>query len=292
MIQSELDFFESLKAKSDKSVYLHVRGKNDSVYFVNEDLSAEIAQKGVKTVVVRSFVFSLLYVIFFRSHFHILNLNRGWLSLFSENTLMYLHGMPQQQMSLVRYHYINLLYTIASVRCLAVIGVSKMVISDWLAKYAKTEGEQAYLIHNKIPKVFMDRMQGLKSRERSVDFIYIGRCTEGKNINLICMVFDILSSLGYRCEIYGFPKVLSCHYMGPLSYPDGVAECFSKAKSFISLNQYEPFGLTVVEAHAAGCFVFATKNTGALEVMESSDYQILDENNNPYQIVQEILTLN
>jgi glycosyltransferase involved in cell wall biosynthesis len=103
---------------------------------------------------------------------------------------------------------------------------------------------------------------------------FAGRITLDKGVNI---ALDACKKLGIRLLLAGplndkafAEQILSdptVSYLGELTYPE-LFEYYAKAKALLYMTQYtEPFGLSVIEAMAAGCPVITTGKGGTGETV-------------------------
>ncbi len=119
--------------------------------------------------------------------------------------------------------------------------------------------------------------------------LYVGRVVPAKHVDLAIDAFlklktdQLFNIVGYGSE---YKKLLRKYadnkniiFKGAVGH-DEVQKFFANSKVFISLNQFEPFGITYLEAIASGAFVVAPKTGGQVEILKDfpGRYSLVDIN--------------
>ena len=275
-----------------KSIYLHYPERAQSIKTIMDSLDVELSSMEYRVIKCTSLWNSLLEIIKNRDSTHILNLERNILSFFCKTKICWLHGGPASSMSLLRYYLVKFYTTIAIQK-----GRITVVVSDLLNSTIKTNFnvKSRILVISNLwaldKKVFKRNNQNLIG-QRELDIIYVGRMTRLKKIDKIESIFNILSKKGLLVGMYGLPEFKSKYYFGNLEYPNSVAEIMKKSKAIINLNEFEPYGLTLMEGHRSGCKVICTHATGAIKdiINENGDLLLLSENDEPNILSKQILS--
>lgn len=123
------------------------------------------------------------------------------------------------------------------------------------------------------------------SPKKDIDFLYVGRLTPGKNIDLIANAFlnikssnpDVVCCIaGYGSSEKDFLEGGSYFnrgitFLGRLS-PDEVAQVMKRSKFFISMNPLEPFGIVFLEAVLSKCNIISQDCFGAASLFKEEKY--------------------
>lgn len=127
------------------------------------------------------------------------------------------------------------------------------------------------------------KFDGLTLKEKSIDFIAVGRFHDAKDYPNLIKAFKIfldknsvnnmnLKIVGQQDELI-FPlldksvKELDLKSIEFLGVRNDVSNLLNQSKFFISSSKYEGLPTVVIEAMASGCFVIATDCGGTAEIM-------------------------
>lgn len=121
--------------------------------------------------------------------------------------------------------------------------------------------------------------------KKDIDFLYVGRLTPGKNIDLVAnaMIEAMKAQSSLECCIVGYGDLEKDFLEGGKYYQTGinflgrknqheVREIMQRAKFFISLNPLEPFGIVFLEAALSKCNIISQNCFGAAPIFEGKKY--------------------
>lgn len=132
-------------------------------------------------------------------------------------------------------------------------------------------------------------MSSSKTQEKK-NLLYVGRIVPAKGVEKAIKAF-ILSNSGQNFNIVGYGAELSklkkdyfnwksVIFLGPIGH-NRIQDIYEHSKAFISLNPFEPFGITYEEAIANGLFVIAPKTGGQVDFLKQfpGRYKLVDPKN-------------
>ena len=282
------ELLRRLEIKTERLVVIHSPKRAFSVLSVMDYVKGDLKLNGYNVLISHSFMLSVTYSLFFRRSVHIFNLDYSWLSFAANFSIFWSHGLPNSKMSWLRHLYVRSYYKISSIFCNEIVCVSNLVAGDFL-KWYKVPRVWSVSNYLSAKSVFNSVPCNLSNVDKEIDVVYIGRFSPLKRADLILDVFERLSKEGFKCAAYGYPACNSQYYGGQLNHPEAVYDTLRRSKSFISLNKYEPYGLTIIEAGLSGCHVFSCQNTGALQDIEKHNITVFDCNTESPDYYSEII---
>jgi glycosyltransferase involved in cell wall biosynthesis len=274
-----------------KPVYIHTPQRAQSVVTVMSKLSEELSGRGYQVEICYGFFWSFWLVATKRKSVHILNLELNFFAWLARCSISWIHGIPTVSMTRTR-RWIVTTYTATACRFGSILVPVSNLLASTIRKNWKVNG-QLITISNKWVVDSLKFRSETNSDPRPIDVIYIGRMSEAKRTKDVERLFDCLVQSGFSVEMWGTPPIDSKHYKGRLDYPDEVAVKMSQARFFLNLNSFEPYGLTVYEAHLAGCTIVCPLSTGALEdvMAEKGSFCVISDENDYSSTVQTVKQL-
>lgn len=256
-----------------RQIVVHRPRRAASVATVMDGLADALVREGHDVTTVTSYGAALRAVLMRRRACHVLNLEFMILAPLGAITLCWAHGMVRPTMTRRRAALITLFYAIGFRAAGHVVAVSAMLRTALIARHA-LDPDRVLSVSN---GALIPLPPPAAPRPRTIDVVYIGRMTPAKGADRLDAIFGALIAAGYACAAFGAPPLDRPFHRGVLSYPDGVMETFASARLFLSLNAFEPYGLTVLEAAANGAHVLCTPLTGAVEDLAADQYTLLPE---------------
>lgn len=178
-------------------------------------------------------------------------------------------------------------------------GRLKSFLVNSVAKYSRKHFDYVvavsyltYAINKKINNITCDRVihngcslkPNLSKRERSIDYIYVGRLFKDKEVEMIGDAFRLMKAnnpdlrlvvagYGELEPLFSKGKFSDCgiEYLGKLSQ-DEVRQYLEQSKFFISMNPLEPFGTVFNEAVMNGCNIVTQSSTGSMSLFIQKKY--------------------
>lgn len=249
------------------------------VWIVNEALAEHLASEGITTVKVHTW--TALFATLLRKSTHstvwITNLTFGIANLLPIRCLFILHGFPRRSEGIVKFTLALLAFRILARLASRVVSVSHLthiVNRDLLG--IRTD----LVIHN-----FLAAPPRLPQRRRNPlpNIIYVGRFVKEKRVETLIAAYAQLSAnqpvgsltlVGtgplagdLKRAAGGNPMI---HFPGALS-PGAVYDQLAASDVFVSLNELEPFGITVLEARMSGLVICIPSQGGANEFLDPGD---------------------
>jgi glycosyltransferase involved in cell wall biosynthesis len=140
----------------------------------------------------------------------------------------------------------------------SLIAVSKYVLDDYL-KYIPFKGKQ-YVLYNFLPdEMYLSNKTLIK--KDGVKFIALGNLKEAKNYRYLLEVFKYLKPFNISLDIYGkgpeqkqLAKIIKTNHLKVrlCGTADNIPKMMQAYDYFIQSSSHEGFGLSVIEAMAAG----------------------------------------
>jgi glycosyltransferase involved in cell wall biosynthesis len=241
---------------------IYIPKKNGGVYVVMSNLADSFESKGI--LVTRSYsIWNMIKSSFIsKSTYYLLSTHSFILFfLFSRKSVFILHGFPVfgahsffQRFFLRYLPHLNYLFG------------GKNIAVSYLTRaiYEKIFNVPVHeCIHNGIDNYY-NNFQLSRSKPRN-NIVYVGRLDENKGIQRIIDAFQSISDTSYKLILIGD---------GPLKKPllklnserivvlgflseDEKVKYLSEADIFISLNDFEPMGITFLEAAVLQCKIVA-----------------------------------
>lgn len=179
--------------------------------------------------------------------------------------------------------------TIACKSVDGIIAISNFVKNSVIKNY-NIKSEKIKIIYNGVDLSYFGKDQHKKN-----EIIYVGRLVEGKGVQLILDAlqyverefhFNIVGDGPYRKNLEKKVKKLGLQekvtFCGP---QQNISEWMQKAAIFIHMPIFEEgFGITVVEAMAAGLIVITTNSGGIPEIIRNNENGYLIDKDDPIQI--------
>lgn len=158
--------------------------------------------------------------------------------------------------------------------------------------YVVTVSFLSYAINKKINNILCDRVihngcaliPNNSNKERSIDFIYVGRLFRDKEVEMIGDAFALLKKERpeLKLVVAGFGELeplfvdgkfkdSGIDFVGKLTQ-QRVREFLEQSKFFISMNPLEPFGTVFNEAVMNGCNLVTQSSNGSMALFIHKDY--------------------
>lgn len=269
-----------------RRIVIHRPRRAASVTTAMAGLADALVRDGHDVRIVTSYWKGLWSVLTGRRACHVLNLEFMALAPLARISLCWAHGMARPTMSRGRALLIRIFYAIGFSGTGQIVAVSGM-LRDELIRVHKVDPARILSVSN---GALIPLPLPAGPRPRTIDVVYIGRMTTAKGSDRLARIFGTLRAEGYVCVAYGAPALEQPFYGGALAYPDGVMEAFARSRLFLSLNAFEPYGLTVFEAAQKGTHVLCTPLTGALEDLAPGQYTLLPEDADDDAVIAAIRT--
>ncbi len=176
----------------------------------------------------------------------------------------------------------------------AIIAASALV-RDNLVQFHQIPPKKVHVIHNAVdPDEFQEKTDDLQLQQHALDVrtspiaLFVGDIrTPRKNLDTVLKALVHVDGLKLRVagDLRGSPfpalaKQLKVdNRVEFLVFRNDIADLCARSDFFVFPSRYEPFGLVVVEAMAAGLPVVTSKTTGASEVIRPEAGFVLDDPN-------------
>jgi len=122
----------------------------------------------------------------------------------------------------------------------------------------------------------------LQTTQKKRQILYLGRLAHNKGIEIIVTTFLALdlASQGYLLaiagsgDLEGYVRTVasvhpSIHFLGPVT-EEQKQLLYQESDIFVSLNDFEPFGVTYIEAAISGCKIIAPYSSGIIDYLPAS----------------------
>lgn len=243
-------------------------------------------------------LFYLVVVNFFKkNHIYIYSLNSIFLTFFTRNSYIIIHGYPEREhYSLFRHYLIRFSYYLSSYFSSNFIFVSRSTLRKFSYNI-----KNKYIFHNINNSFNVDDIK-LKNK-----IIYWGRVTESKGIERIINIHNDLIKYknDFELHIWGngsknyiqyLKRLGNFEYHGEFLNYEQIINYHGSINGFIfiSLNSTEPFGITYIEAAKLGCCIIIPENAGAFEVLSGTGIVNFDSFNidNIFNLFEKKLFIN
>ncbi len=222
----------------------------------------------------------------------ITNLNYCIFGSFKKKSIFVLHGYPRYDIAGFK-KYINVFLghqvgVISNRKCVAVSRLVNLVNLHYFGI------KNDKVIYNPVRKNFLIKDSNIIMKKKNI-ITYIGRIEKEKNIENIIIAFQCSniiknnfslvicgdgSQLEYMKSKYSNPNI---QFKGYLDI-NNVRNMLSKSKIFISLSDFEPFGISIAEAAMLDNFIITTPTTGIIEILPQSNYKLVKNPDNVDEI--------
>jgi glycosyltransferase involved in cell wall biosynthesis len=134
------------------------------------------------------------------------------------------------------------------------------------------------------------REEPLSPDQRDLDFVFVGRLSEEKGLQVLLDAWSALNGKGGRLAIIGDGPLRSAvaghlpplvEYLGRKSRPEVIAHLRRAKALLLPSTWYEGFPLTVVEAFSCGVPVIASRIGGIPEIVKERETGLLVQPGNP-----------
>jgi glycosyltransferase involved in cell wall biosynthesis len=256
-------------------ILVYVPGLQGGVRNVTISLARAMQARGHEVVLVNSLFHLLsrsLRYLFHRGHRPkaILSLDSGVLSLFFARSVYILHGFPVKPL----YGFLRST-SLKACALLAALGGSRLSAVSYLTRnvFQRIYGITVDLvIPNGVSPDFHSIPVAPLDKQKSV--LYLGRLSYNKGVLELISAFlsSSLSSSGYKLLIAGSGPLQweiqqaanvydSVTYLGEVP-EDAKIQLYIDSDIFVSLNDFEPFGVTAIEAAFTRCKTILAYGTG------------------------------
>lgn len=108
--------------------------------------------------------------------------------------------------------------------------------------------------------LFSPSQEKINNRNRRIDFLYVGRNSKEKNIDLLMDLY-MKKKDNYSFMFIGdsFPLV---HNDDQSNFTNNIEFYFLNAKFLLLPSYNEPYGMVAIEAHSCGCIPLVSSNSG------------------------------
>jgi len=172
-----------------------------------------------------------------------------------------------------------------------IITVSEMQKAN-IVKYFKKKVRLVY------PFFDTGRIDGATADLNSRNILFIGPLTEHKGVDIMIKTFELLKQETPECELYLVGPNHMQEKLKQVKTPGlhvegvqlGINKYLRKCSIYLHPARYDPFGVAVIEAMAAGLVPIVSENTGAKEFVEKVSEELVLENK-PELYADKILSL-
>lgn len=187
-----------------------------------------------------------------------------------------LHGVPSPTVGRFKYWVINKVAKYSKKHCDKVVTVSYL----------------SYALNKRLILINCDKViyngcnlePSHAEKERIYDFVYVGRLSPAKEVEMIGDAFVLLNEKypNLRFAVAGYGKLENLfttgkfkntciEFKGKLTQNE-VKSLFEQSKFFVSMNSLEPFGIVFSEAATNGCNLVTQSTTGACGIFVHKNY--------------------
>ena len=218
----------------------------------------------------------------------ITNLNYCIFGFFKKKSIFILHGYPRYDVAgFKKYIKVFLGHQVGVISNRKCVAVSRLVNIVNLHYFGiKTDK----VIYNPVRKNFLKKNLSIIKEKKDI-ITYIGRIEKEKNIENIIIAFQCSniiknnfsliicgdgSQLEYMKSKYSNSNI---QFKGYLEI-NMVRDILSKSKIFISLSDFEPFGISIAEAAMLNNYIVTTPTTGIIEILPQLNYKLVKNPDN------------
>lgn len=266
-----------------RKIIIFVPSSIGGIRQVSECIGKSLKSQGYAVIISRSILSLICNAIAFTVHYKqrpygLLCLECGFFSFLFKRSIYILHGFPVKPY----YGVLREKALIESARTAKIMGAKLSAVS-YLTRnifqriYAIPVDE---IINNGVSQEYLR----LPSHVKKKQILYIGRLSQNKGIEKIISIFHELNlgDIGYKLCIAGGGELES--YIQAISetnpsivYYGRIDEkekkrLYQESEIFASLNDFEPFGLTYIEALMCRCKVIAPHGSGIIDYISFSPF--------------------